>query len=50
MNDLFRAKLKEIVNFQDIIRTDELYYQSKRRKVYNFSKYSLPIAFLKIYT
>ena len=31
MNDLVRAKLKEIVNLQDIIKTDELHYKSKRR-------------------
>ena len=49
-NDLVRAKLKEIVNFQNIIKTDQLYYKSKRRKVYiNFSKFSLPIVF-KRYT
>ena len=47
MNDMICAKLKEIVNLQDIIKTDELYYKSKRRKVYNFSKYSLSIAFLR---
>ena len=32
---------------QDITKTDELYYKSKCRKVYNFSEYSLPIAFLR---
>ena len=47
MNDLIRAKLKEIVNFQDIIKTDELNYKSKRRKVYNFSEYFLPIVLLR---
>ena len=46
MNDLIRAKLKEIVNLQDIIKTDELNYKSKRRKVYNFSEYFLPIVLL----
>ena len=45
MNDWIRAKLKEIVNLQDIIKADELYYKSKRGKVYNFSEYSLPIVF-----
>ena len=45
MNDLIRAKLKEIVNLQNIIKTDELNYKLKRRKIYNFSKYSLPIVF-----
>ena len=32
---------------QDIIKTDNLRYRSKSRKVYNFSKYSLPIVFLR---
>ena len=32
---------------QDIIKTDNLRYKSKSRKVYNFSKYSLPIFFLR---
>ena len=41
------AKLKEIVNLQDIIKNDGLNYKSKRGKVYNFSEYSLPIIFLK---
>ena len=47
MNDLISAKLKEIVEFQDIIKKDDLNYKSKRRKTYNFSKYSLPIIFFK---
>ena len=46
MNDLIRDKLKEIVNLQYVIKTDELHYKSKRRKFYNFNKYSLPIVFL----
>ena len=45
MNDLGRAKLKEVINLQDIIKPDALHYKLKRRKVCNFSKYSLPIAF-----
>ena len=45
MNDLIRSKLKEIVEFLDIIRKDDLNYKSKRRKTYNFWKYSLPIVF-----
>ena len=45
MNDLIRAKLKEIVELQDIIKKDDLNYKSKRRKTYSFSKYSLPISF-----
>ena len=36
MNDLIRTKLKKIFNLQEIIKTDELNYKSKRRKVYNF--------------
>ena len=45
MNDLICAKLKEIINLQDIIKTDELHYKSKRIKVYYFSEYSLPVVF-----
>ena len=45
MNNLVRATLKEIVNLQDIIKKDGLNYKSKRKKVYNFSQYSLPIVF-----
>ena len=47
MNDLIRDKLKGIVNLQDIIKTDNLGYKSKGRKVYNFNEYCLPIAFLR---
>ena len=47
MSDLIHEKLKKIVNLQDIIKTDELHYKSKRKKVYNFSEYSLPITFLR---
>ena len=47
MNDLIRAKLKEIFELQDIIKKDYLNYKLKRRKTYNFSKYLLPIAFLR---
>ena len=36
MNDLIRVKLKEVVNLQDIIKTDELYYKSKRRQNFDF--------------
>ena len=45
MNDLICDKLKEIVNLQDIIKTDKLHYKSKRRKVYNYGEYSLLIVF-----
>ena len=37
MNDLIRAKLKQIVNLQDIIKPDELHCKSKRRKIYNLA-------------
>ena len=47
MNDLIRAKLKEIFELQDIIKKDDLNYKLKRRKTYNFSKYLLPIPFLR---
>ena len=39
MNDLIRAKLKEIIELQDIIKRDDLNYKSKRRKTYRFGKY-----------
>ena len=32
---------------QGIIKTDELYYKTKRRTVYKLSKYFLPIVFKK---
>ena len=44
MIDSIFDKLKEIVNLRDI-RTDNLRYKSKNRKVYNFREYSLPIVF-----
>ena len=43
MNDLIRAKLKEIVELQGITKKDDLSYKSKRGKIYNFSKYAPPI-------
>ena len=39
MNYLIRAKLKEIVKLQDIIKKDGLNYKSKCGKTYNFAKY-----------
>ena len=39
------GEVKKIVNLQDIVKTDELNYKSKHRKVYNFSEYSLYIVF-----
>ena len=47
MNDLIRAKLKEIFKLQDVIKKDDLNCKSKRRKTYNFRKYSLLFAFLR---
>ena len=49
MNDLISDELKEIVNFQNIIKTDELHYKPKHRKGFNFSEYSLPIVFKDMY-
>ena len=49
MNDLIRDNLRENVNLHDTTKTDNLHYKWKSRKIYNFSKYSLPI-FLKKYT
>ena len=46
MNNLIRAKLKEIVEFRDIIKKDGLNYKSKHRKTYNFCKYSLPVVYI----
>ena len=45
MNDLIRAKLKEIVKLQDLIEKDDLNNKWKRRRTYNFGKYSLRIVF-----
>ena len=42
---MIHAKLKEMVKFQDIFKTDEQHYKSKCKKVYNFSEYSLTIIF-----
>ena len=46
MNDSIQDKLKEIVNLQDIIKTEDLSYKAKIKEVYNFNKYSLPTVFL----
>ena len=45
LNDLIINELKEIVKLQDIIKSDDLYYKLKHRKVYNFTEFCLPIAF-----
>ena len=34
MNDLIRVKLKEVVNLQDVIKKDDLNYQSKDKFCY----------------
>ena len=47
MNDLIRDNLRENVNLHDTTKTDNLHYKWKSRKIYNFSKYSLPIFFKK---
>ena len=47
MSDLIRAKLKEVVKLQYIIKEDNLNFKSKRERTYNFGKYSLPIVFLR---
>ena len=47
LNDLIINKLKEIMQLQNNIKLDDLEYATKRRKNYNFSRYSLTIVFLK---
>ena len=47
MNDLIHVKLKKIVNLQDIIKKDNLYYKPKSRKDCNFTEYSLAIVILR---
>ena len=47
MNDLNCDKLKEMVNLQNVIKTDKIHYKSKRRKIYSFNEYCLPIVFLR---
>ena len=47
MNDLICHKLKEIVNLQNVIKTDKLHYKSKLRKNYSFNECCLPIVFLR---
>ena len=42
MSDLIRAKLKQIVNLQDIIKPDEVHCKSKRGKIYNLTNIFLP--------
>ena len=42
MNDLTGDKFKEIDKLQDIIKTDDINYKAKSKKVHNFNKYYLP--------
>ena len=41
MSNLICAKLKENIEFQNIIKKDELNYKSNHGKTYSISKYSL---------
>ena len=47
MDDLIIDKLKKIVQSQNNIKLGDLEYTTKRGKRYNFSRYSLPITFLR---
>ena len=47
LNDLIVYKLREIVQLQDFIKSNELQYTLKQRKIYNFSEYALSIDFLR---
>ena len=47
MNDVIRAKLKEIIQLQDITKKGYLIYKSNGRTK-KLGKYSLPIVFLKL--
>ena len=40
-------KLKEITQLQDIIKLNEVDYKANSAKKYNFSKYLVPIIFLR---
>ena len=46
-NGLIICKLQGIIKLQDLIKSNDFDYKSKRGKVYNFSKYAL--LFLKRY-
>ena len=45
LNDLTTYKSQEIIRLQDVIKSNELNYKSKRGKTYNFNIYSLTIVF-----
>ena len=47
INDLIVFKLKETIQLQERIESNELDYTSKRKKAYNLSKYALAIVFLR---
>ena len=47
LNDLIIGNLKEIIQLLANITLEDLEYTTKRGKRYNFSRYSLPIAFLR---
>ena len=49
LNDLIIGKLKDIMEYQNNIKLDNLEHIAKRGKHYSISKYSLPIVF-KRYT
>ena len=47
MNKLILDYLNEIIELQDIIKKDDLNYKLKRRRTYDFCKYSVPTGFLR---
>ena len=47
LNDVIIHKLQGIIKLQDIIKSIELHYESKCEKTYDFSKYALPIVFVR---
>ena len=49
MNDLIFAKLKNTVDLQDVIKQDDLNNKSKRRRTYDFNKYSVSVGFFRRY-
>ena len=44
-NDLTTYKSQEIIRLQDVIKSNEVNYKSKRGKTYNFNIYPLTIVF-----
>ena len=45
LNDLNIYKSRDVIKLKNIIKLIELDYESKLGKIYNFSKYALPIVF-----